>query len=760
MANNKIKCSLFFFLIIFLLNCNPNLHTLLVENNNPVQNNFYIESAAATSNATVTLLFSENVDQVTAENVVNYAIPGLTVLTATRNATNYSIVDLTTSTHQDLNYTITISNIKDLNNTTISDPDSTVFKGDVVPTVKSVSSVSNTEIVLYFSEDVELITSENIINYTIDTGLTINNATRDLLDFSKVLLTTDSQTDGLMYKITISNVFDLTNNSISIGNNFDYFSGTGVIDNTGPEILFATLIGENIVEVIFSEPVTQISSENMANYTLNDASQNMITISSISRQSTASHVQITTATNLTQAIYSVTVNSNVLDLNSNNLQEYPDNKAFFAGAGTISENFDDGPVLSDPMSEGINNYSMLISYRDRIYIGPASSDNSVFRIKPDGTDPEIISLLFHGESAVTASLNPGPDSEEGIDFIASGTIAGEEYLFIGPSKYSGNLNYIYMTNDYGSVVDFNYLDVGVVLDNSVRGISSMLVFNQRLFFGCPDDISSRPGMGKVQNFIQDPIYNVDIFEMFPELMPRIGASGVPANTASILGIDSMVEYNNRIYLANGGENTTFPAVGKDGGLVRSTVINPSGANSNPDDWEDITPAADNEWNNSPVNDRFSLELFKKNKILPKEKAFPAMVVFNNKLFVIRNTTGGPQLWKHDGTNWTFVANNGSGYTNMGNSNNNRVTLLINNGDRLYVGYDNSVNGVEIYRTQSGITDPSIEADFEQVSTSGLGDAVNNTEIYHGVSAFSGGNAYLWIIVSKKDENVKIYRTKN
>jgi hypothetical protein len=89
-----------------------------------------------------------------------------------------------------------------------------------------------------------------------------------------------------------------------------------------------------------------------------------------------------------------------------------------------------------------------------------------------------------------------------------------------------------------------------------------------------------------------------------------------------------------------------------------------------------------------------------------------MIVFNGNLYAIRNTTGGPRLWKYDGTNpWELVASNGTGITNMGDAENTYVTLLVRNGDRLYVGYDNASDGVQLWRTVEGVTDPVLKSDF-------------------------------------------------
>jgi len=83
-----------------------------------------------------------------------------------------------------------------------------------------------------------------------------------------------------------------------------------------------------------------------------------------------------------------------------------------------------------------------------------------------------------------------------------------------------------------------------------------------------------------------------------------------------------------------------------------------------------------------------------------------------------------------------------------------------NGTRLYIGFDNSTDGVQIWRTKSGVTGPSSESDFEQVSSSRLGDSVNNTLIYNGLSVPDGAKDYLWVLSVKAAGDLSVFRTSN
>jgi hypothetical protein len=707
-------------------------------------------NASATSNTTVRVYFSSDVEQTSAETPGNYTIPGLTVTGATRDLIDFSIVDLTTTSHEDINYTLNI--------TGVIPPDSTTFAGDVAPYILSVCSYSNTEVVVFFSEDVETTSAQNTLNYSV-TGLSVISAFRDPVDHAKVTLDTSSQGDGTDYVLNIINVTDLNGSSIANPAAMS-FTGTGIPDSTAPRALSAVLVDSDTVEVQFSEPVEQVSSETAINYSITDNMGSSISVTSAVRQADISKVWLDIAGIFSECLYNLEVSLGVMDMNSNSMAGPPDNTVSFSGQGTMPQSVNDGPVFVDPINDGSNNFGLLTKYKGRIYIGPANSDNAVFRLKPDGSNPEIITFRFYQGGSFETSLNPGPDGEDGIDYITGGTIGGTEYLFIGPSKSSGDISYIYYTTESGNTLNFNSMNLSQILGGNTKGVSSMIVFNDNLYIGYPDNGGNRPYFHRVLNIVPNPVEGTDAINLEGVDMPSIGKNGNPTNNGgSIVGIDSFGIFGDRLYAANGGKQ----AVGENGGIVKSTTNAPLDVWNNPGDWSAVTPFASTEWYNSPFDDRFSKELTLLNKLIPADKAFPAMTVFNNKLYVIRNSTGsagGPQLWKYDGSTWSLVADNGSGLTDMGNVKNISITLLVVNGDRLYIGYDNDTDGIQLWRTAAGITDPAFVGDFEPVSLDGFGDLANNQRIYSGLSISDGGTDYLWLLCGKSGGSLRVYRTIN
>jgi hypothetical protein len=190
-------------------------------------------------------------------------------------------------------------------------------------------------------------------------------------------------------------------------------------------------------------------------------------------------------------------------------------------------------------------------------------------------------------------------------------------------------------------------------------------------------------------------------------MPYLGvAGGVASNpqrpsAPSVVMLDAIAAFgsapNDAIYLAN------------DGGWLRSTKNNPgpcTAAGVCPD-WTVVTPTA------AAFTAKLPVTTSKTSNFEPADKAVPAMVEFVGTLFAARNTTTGPQLWscrpvapntQCNASDWSLVAPNtllpalDTQLTQMQNSNNIRISLLAVAGSYLYVGFNNTSQGVALYRT--------------------------------------------------------------
>lgn len=410
--------------------------------------------------------------------------------------------------------------------------------------------------------------------------------------------------------------------------------------------------------------------------------------------------------------------------------------------------FDEGPVFTNPFGTTVNTYSLFFNYRGMIYIGPSPNNDSFVRISPDGNNMETVTFSVTDADSTETSMDPGPDGETGIDCFTTGAVGGTEYLFLGPAKSGGNLNYIYYTSDSSTNLTFYYMDVSGTLTHDTSGTESLTVYYNKLYAGYAAT-STRPMLIKIGTIAATP----SEANLQATRIPRIGnTAGTNPNTGTRVGVDMMREYNGRLYIANGGGAAT----NGDGGIVSSTNTDPGNYQGQPSHWDTtLTPAGTAAWDAG-----YSIELTQMNSLTPSLRAFPAGAVFNGIFYFARNTTIGPQIWAYNGSTFSLVAGDASYISNMGVSSNASITMLIVNGDRLFIGFDNNTDGIRIYRTTSGVTAPAALSDFEQVSTCGLGYSTANTVIFHAISVPYGGLDYLWILSGETGGSMYVFRTSN
>jgi hypothetical protein len=541
---------------------------------------------------------------------------------------------------------------------------------------------------------------------------------------------------------------------------------------------------------------------------------------------------------------------------SENLQQSPRDRASFGGCGTAIETFDQGPISSNPFGDGTD-VGTVISFDNKIYIGTNNKGNSVARFNPDGTSPTVATFEFtkdttgggasnHANTATTrdggtavppfvtlgftgcttnnADLNTGcgPNNEDGRGVFGVGTLGSTNYMFVGGSNSLAAFDYVYYTSDTDSTLNWNYIDLGTITGTATQGLESIQVMNNRLYIGLAKQNNgggqNLPDFGKINLTTGSaegdctPGANCDSTSGTNGLrfridhMPYFGGDSQEAyaentglNYAFIVGVDSMIVFNNKLYAANGG----YHQVDRNGSIIRSNDNNPGACTTGTAEdtcsgsWTEIGPRSNSAWYNSPTNNRFSLQLNKIANIIPNDRAFAQFAIYNGKLYVTRTAcviangalaaaqTAAPandtgcndgtdtnrvaQLWKCtpatsgsatdcDAGDWTLVAQNGStGLTNMADTNNRSLTMLITNGTYLYMGFDNN-SGLKIYRTNAA--DPASESDFSLVGTQGLGDPTNIRNIFSATSVQQGSDYFIYLAAGRNGQPLAIYRQKN
>jgi hypothetical protein len=125
----------------------------------------------------------------------------------------------------------------------------------------------------------------------------------------------------------------------------------------------------------------------------------------------------------------------------------------------------------------------------------------------------------------------------------------------------------------------------------------------------------------------------------------------------------------------------------------------------------------------------------------------------------------------DSDDWTLIAANGTGdaaLSQFDNPNNSHNSVLAVNGDYLYVGYDNAVDGVVVFRSDATVI--SASSDFEGeagctapcagIAGDGFGTPATNVAFFDAKSLNFGGTDFLYVLVGDGVSPVSVYRTQN
>jgi len=228
------------------------------------------------------LIFDEELDRESAENIANYSIDNGIQITNVSLLASLTTVHIETSPHQpNVSYVLTISGLKDRapSPNVIRTPIKKSYSYDPPDTEKpeliSAKLISGANLLeLVFSEKIDKKTAEDRENYIIDPSVEVNLATLDTVTLKKVRLETTDHRPGIQYSVSARNIRDLAPvpNVIDPTKWVHYqMPGSGsMVDNTPPQISRVDVIAQNKIDIIFSEPVSKASAENVNNYVISD----------------------------------------------------------------------------------------------------------------------------------------------------------------------------------------------------------------------------------------------------------------------------------------------------------------------------------------------------------------------------------------------------------------------------------------------------------------------------------------------------------
>ncbi|MGE5677715.1 MAG: hypothetical protein ACM3ZR_06615, partial [Pseudomonadota bacterium] len=222
-----------------------------------------VTSVRSENDTTVKVIFNERVSKNSAEDTDNYSADDLDIEEAKLDDTG-KVVTLTTSEQASNNgYKLTVSGVEDTWGNTIYKK-TFGFVPDNSSASARVLALSNVEVQVTFTKEMDEASAEDIDNYSINNDLDIKEAILD--DTGKnVTLITSKQTERKLYTLTISNVYD------EWGNRLDTTKETfGGMAGDTKDLSYTVKSNGNEIIVTFSKRVDPETAEDVFNYDLDD----------------------------------------------------------------------------------------------------------------------------------------------------------------------------------------------------------------------------------------------------------------------------------------------------------------------------------------------------------------------------------------------------------------------------------------------------------------------------------------------------------
>ncbi|MFO7889272.1 MAG: fibronectin type III domain-containing protein [bacterium] len=339
------------------------------------------------------LKFSEVIDGSTYQDTSQYSIqPSLKVTNVSLDKFE-KIIYLTTENHQlGEDYTITIQGIRDKAGNEIGTDNQKSYSckstDNQPPALINAEALSNATVELKFNEALELSSAMNISNYAIDNGIEIKKL-RVQNSKQYVTLTTSPHLSGT-YSITVNNLKDLAGNTMQFPDQRSYKYIPE--DNTPPKISNAKVRNEQIVEVIFTEPIHYETAENKDNYMIN----NGISVLSAKLDVHMMSVMLQT-TKHKRGDYVLSV-KNITDIHNNEIES----NTIWDYEYAPEDN--EGPYIVKAELE--NSQKLSVTFNEDLDLTTAMNDSN-YAINNNITIKGVLSYLSNTVTLETSEHNPG-----------------------------------------------------------------------------------------------------------------------------------------------------------------------------------------------------------------------------------------------------------------------------------------------------------------------------------------------------------------
>lgn len=255
----------------------------------------------------VEVVFSENVEQVTALDITHYTLNGGEVHSAKKGSAGHLVELEVTALQTGKIHLLVVNDVCDVSGNRIHANSSYAFTfGDLtveqVPAVIDVYAAAAAELYLTFNMKVNKAQAETIANYTLQGGTTITSAKLDG-SMTQLKLQTSAHLDGRIYSVMINNISRWDRPDLICKTNTPFFYTMQPDSKAPPKLEKVAIEGENLVRLTFSATLEKSSAENKRNYLISDN----LTVLSAELQSDAMQILLETARHQSGKAYTITV---------------------------------------------------------------------------------------------------------------------------------------------------------------------------------------------------------------------------------------------------------------------------------------------------------------------------------------------------------------------------------------------------------------------------------------------------------------------
>lgn len=267
------------------------------------------------------VIFSETVDESSAEEPANYVISNNVRVYNVALSTDGKSVELETTPHvAGQLYLLQVSQVKDASaqaNMILANSSYAYVYGAAEatsgPTIVEVKPLSASSLQVVFNKPVQKPGAQTATNYTLNRNATVSSAVLDA-SATRVTLQTSVHESGKIYIISISNIIDAAGNNAMILPNSSYSYIYEAADQVGPVVSLVKVIDAEHLDVLFNERVASDEGNRSTNYTISGG----IEVKSAELDAGRRVVRLTTGRHVSQTLYVLRIN-NVKDETAGNV---------------------------------------------------------------------------------------------------------------------------------------------------------------------------------------------------------------------------------------------------------------------------------------------------------------------------------------------------------------------------------------------------------------------------------------------------------